>query len=985
MYIAILLVLLAIAGFLVVMGLRRKRPALFRGGFALALATGFFFWLMGFWGELLWFDALGHEHRFWKTELAQYALVLLGLGFGTLVVWLCLLPLPRNRRGIRHMAMAAGAVAGMLWGAGIWDEALIFIYGQHAGYADPVLGIDSGFFLFRLPFLDELHGMLFSLALFSLLAALAGRMFGFTMVASWKQVLWGEADKLIEVHGPDDFKESGASALQAPGRALERSLGAMFLVLAMGAWLARYYLLYSTAGAAAGPGWTDVNVRLPVYSVMAALLALCGLILLLPPLADRAGRILRGQGAQAGWRAAHPGVAMALVCGVLWFTGLTVAPAMFQWLVVEPNEITMERPYIVNAIEFTRKGYGLDDVEVREFPAAPDFTRDMVENNRSTFENIRLWDWRALDAVYKQFQEIRLYYEFPDVDIDRYTIDGAYREVMVSAREMEQRNLPAQSQTFVNSRFKYTHGYGLTLTGVSEFTPQGLPNLLIKDIPPVSSSPDLEVTRPEIYYGELTREYVVVNSKEKEFDYPSGENNVFVRYQGTGGVQLSSFWRNFVYGWKFDGTQFFVSGYPTPQSRIMFHRQVEERVRNLAPFLRFDDDPYIVLVDGKLHWIVDAYTTSQYFPYSEAYEFYGPETLPQGGDIWRQTDAQRRRVRGQVNYVRNSVKAVVDAYDGEVTLYVFDEQDPLLGTWRAVFPELFTSREDMPDALERHVRYPSDLLSLQGTVYAKYHMDDPAVFYNQEDLWVKATEKYYDQVQTMEPYYVMWERPGMDAAQMALIQPFTPKNRQVLIGWIAGLCDPPDYGRFLAYKFPKERRVLGPQQVETKIDQDRFLAGQLTLWDQRGSQVIRGNVLAIPVDDTLIYVEPIYLQADTAAYPELRLVVIMHNDILSYGESFDEALEGLFEGGKTAGALPQKPAAGLDLEELAQRAGKAYEDYLSSMGQKSFEQASRALENLGQTLEKLLDRAQQARDAVTPSAPQPPAEGEEEAAQDEST
>jgi uncharacterized membrane protein (UPF0182 family) len=569
----------------------------------------------------------------------------------------------------------------------------------------------------------------------------------------------------------------------------------------------------------------------------------------------------------------------------------------------------------------------------------------MARQSQHLLSEVRLWDGRALDAVYKQFQEIRLYYEFADVDVDRYQIGDRYRQVMISARELSHANLPQQSRTFVNRRFKYTHGYGLTLTAVSDFTPDGLPDLIVKDIPPRSKAPELEVSEPRIYFGELTDAAAVVNTKEEEFDYPSGDQNVYTRYEGSGGIHLKNLWRKFVFGWKLDGTRFFLSTYPTPDTRVMFRRRVLDRVGVLAPFLELDPDPYVVLVDGRLHWIVDGYTTSGYYPYSEP--FRARESV-----AGRTATSRSVRNLDGVNYARNSVKAVVDAYDGSVDLYVFDDEDPVVQTWARAFPDLLQPREAMPEGLRAHVRYPVGFLLAQGLVYSKYHMGDPEVFYNQEDLWVRATEKYYTAVQLVEPYYVMWQLPGSDRAEFVLILPFTPKNRQVLIGWIAGLSDGENYGRFLAYKFPKERRVLGPQQVETKIDQDRFLSGQLTLWDQRGSQVIRGNVLAIPIQDTLLYVEPIYLQADTSAYPELRVVVLMHGDRLTYADTFEQALAKLLEGAEPprVGPASKDPA---DLSALARRASRAFERYLKLQGEGDFAGAASELEALQDALTRL--------------------------------
>ncbi len=582
----------------------------------------------------------------------------------------------------------------------------------------------------------------------------------------------------------------------------------------------------------------------------------------------------------------------------------------------------------------------------------------MVSDNPSIFNNIRLWDWRAMDNVLKQFQEIRLYYEFKDVDVDRYQYNGQYNQVMVSAREMKADNLPAESQTFVNKHFKYTHGYGATMATVSDFTSEGLPNFLIQDIPPKSKFESLDIKKPQIYYGELTDQYAIVNSTEQEFDYPSGSQNVYNRYEGKGGVQISNFWRKLIYSYTLGGTQLLLSSYPNEESRIMFNRNILKRVESLAPFLQFENDPYIVSEHGELYWIIDAYTTSDYYPYSEA--FARVENIQYEQGIFQRSTRMLKNSFEGSNYIRNSVKAVVNAYSGQVDFYIFDDEDPIIKVWDRIFPGMFKKRSVMPSYLEAHIRYPADYLMAQGLVYAKYHMTDPEVFYNQEDLWIPATEKYYGDVIPVEPYYIMWGLPGSEEPQFSLILPFTPKNRQVLIGWVAGLCDPENYGRFLAYNFPKEKRVLGPQQVETKIDQDSFLSGQLSLWDQRGSNVIRGNVLAIPVGNTLIYVEPIYLKAETAAYPELRLVCIMHEDNLSYGETFDEALAGIFaspdSGIAPSNPEPQQQRPDTGTAELIQNANAAFEAYQQATGQGNFEKAAQELNRLKSYLEQLDQR-----------------------------
>ncbi|MBN2008560.1 UPF0182 family protein [candidate division KSB1 bacterium] len=938
MYTALLIILLGIAAVLFVSGITNRRIGRIVSGGIIAVVTLCFFWFMGFWGDVLWFQSVGHAQRFWIEIGAKIVFMALGAFVGWLVVFMLTFAVPKQKKFIRCTARAAGFLLGAAMSASNWGLILRYLNRVSTQLKDPIFGRDVSFYLFTLPFYDMLYKLLLLLAVVAFVAALS---------AIYLRI----RNQAIQF----DISQIEETTSSRATSAVYISAAVLLFMLAFGKYLARFHLMFSHWGAVTGPGWTDVHVRLPAYLLTVIITVALGIFLLIPSLRNLLKRVVsrRVRSQQAGQPAVLLGTAIVMFLG--WFILLTVIPGLLQWLSVEPNEITYEKPYISNNIKFTRHAFNLDRVEKREFPVSAQFTPEMVDQNQNLFSNIRLWDYRALVAVYKQFQEIRLYYEFSDVDIDRYMINNAYRQVMVSARELELANLPAQSQTFVNQRFKYTHGFGLTLTTVSEFTPQGLPNLLIKDIPPKSAYPSLNVKRPEIYYGELTNTHVIVNSKEQEFDYPSGEDNIYVRYSGAGGVQISNLWRKFLFGWKFDGTRLLLSGYPTANSRIMFHRQIKERIKTLAPFLTFDDDPYIVLVNGKLYWIIDAYTTSDYYPYSEPFSSKEYIEYKEGNRTRMLTSDVASNLDG-VNYIRNSVKVVVDAFNGNVDFYVFDNRDPIIQVWEKIFPTLFKQKADMPADLMAHVRYPADMLLAQGLMYAKYHMTDPTVFYNQEDLWIRATEKYYSHVQPVEPYYIMWELPGSKKPEYSLILPFTPKNRQVMIGWIAGMCDGDNYGRFLAYNFPKEKRILGPQQVETKIDQDSFLSGQLSLWDQHGSNVIRGNVLAIPIDETLLYVEPIYLQAEIAAYPELRLVAVMHDDNLSYAATFDQALKGIFEDHTQTGSLENDIGA-LDIStsDLIRKANNAFEDYLRLLGDKKFQEASNALQTLQETLQKLVE------------------------------
>ena len=948
MYIALLLVLLGVALFFILKGIQQHQKIKTVIGGAIAVLAISFFWFMDFWGEALWYDNLGYADRFWVTNLANIGFAAAGALFGFIIMFLLTLCFEKKHSVIKKFTYLLAVVIGGFWGYSNWDVILKFWNGVSTGITDPILGKDVGFYLFSLPFYDSLYGLILSISVIAIIASFLAHFIHLQ-------------ENNIFFYFPVDLEVKSEKTFSP----LFFTSAVFIFLLTAGRFLSRYHLMYSNTGVVSGPGWTDVNILLPAYSVVIILLLITGIWLLVPYFRKKTEYYFIRKFRIAPERA----YVMVLICPVIlvivfWFLAFTAIPMAFDKLMVEPNEITFERPYILNNIKFTRQGFALDKVIEKEYPMNGSFTQETVAQYPNIFSNIRLWDYKALEAVYKQFQTIRLYYEFMNVDVDRYKIDGKTKQVMVTAREMNIENLPEQSQTFVNKRFEYTHGYGITMAEVNEFTPQGLPHLLIKDIPPVSEYPSLEVKQPQIYFGEETRTPVVVNSKTKEFDYPSGEDNVYTNYVGKGGIELSSFWRKFLYGWKFDGTNFLFSDYPTEKSRIMFHRQILERVKLLAPFLNFDKDPYIVLSGGKLYWMVDAYTTSDYYPYSQP--FNNVETIQyKEGNATQELNTQFSDFLGGINYIRNSVKAIVNTYDGTVDLYIIDNNDPIIKVWSKIYPHLFKEKSEMPKDLLAHIRYPAEMLLTQGTVYEKYHMTDPTVFYNQEDLWVRATAKYYNQIEPVEPYYIMWQVPGSDKEQFVQMLPFTPKNRQVLIGWIAGMCDPDNYGQFLAYQFPKDQMVLGPQQVETKIDQDSFLSGQLTLWDQHGSKVIRGNVLAIPVNNTLFYVEPIYLQAETAAYPELRLVVVMHNDNMSYAKTFEDAMNGLFIKSpniqKMAGgtATQQNQPSQVTTSDNStwqnqvKEANNAYNNYLRYTGDKKFAEAARELEKLQTILQTL--------------------------------
>ena len=626
----------------------------------------------------------------------------------------------------------------------------------------------------------------------------------------------------------------------------------------------------------------------------------------------------------------------------------------FAWYVssfiVKPNELVREHPYIAHNIDLTRQAYGLNQISEREFPAETTVEAADPATNRATLQNIRLWDWRALQDTLRQIQEIRTYYDFPDIDIDRYEIDGTIRQVMLATRELNVEKLPESSRNWINEKLIYTHGYGITMNPVNGFTPEGLPTLILSNMPVQSTVRSLSVRRPEVYFGELTNTDVYVKTQQKEFNYPQGQTNNLTAYEGNGGIVVGGFLRRFILALdRGDIAKLPFSDDVNKDSHLLMRRNVRHRVSALTPFLTYDPDPYIVLGDdGRLSWIMDGFTTSNNYPYSSHYDLDG----------------------NPINYMRNSVKAVIDAYDGTTTFYVFDKDDPIIAAYRRIFPNLFKDAMVMPPDLRKHVRYPELLLKLQAAVYGLYHMTNPEVFYNREDLWTVASEVGMNAsgeqaTLPMEPNFVLMRLPGETSVEFVEILPFTPANRNNLIGWIAGRSDGAHYGTSVIYDFPKTKLVDGPLQIEARIDQNAQLSGQLSLWNQQGSHVRRGTLLVIPSGRALLYAEPIYLQAERSPMPELRLVVLALQDRLAYGPTFESAMAALFGGAASsvspapasAQPLPRGPAPAsehaADLNALIAEAAKDLADYQRLTAEGKLGEAGQKLEQLKRILEDL--------------------------------
>lgn len=783
-----------------------------------------------------------------------------------------------------------------------WLQFLSYFNQQLFGLTDPVFHMDISFYLFSLPFYHFVQTWLIIVLFLSLLGAL-----GIYALAQQNNLQEGRIVILPHVQ-------------------LHLSmLGALiFLTFGMGHLLSMYDLMYSDRGVAFGASYTDINVSIPALWVMIGVAVVSAILLLLNTFLRRPALSL---GAVFLW----------IVVGIV-ATGFI--PGLVQRYSVEPNELAREAPYIQNNIDYTNVAYGMDQVREQDFPTVDPLTQATLEENQATLRNIRLWDYRPLLQTYQQIQAIRLYYDFLDIDMDRYIVDGELRQVALAARELDKGKL--QSPTWVTQKLQFTHGYGVVVNPVDQVTGEGLPRLWIKDLPPVSTSEDLTVDRPEIYYGEITNDYVFVNTTEREFNYPSGDENVYASYEGSGGVVMDSYLKQLAFALRLSDLNMLLSQEFTSQSRVMLYRNIQERVRKLAPFLQYDRDPYLVIApDGRLYWIQDAYTTSDRFPYSEPF--------------------------GSINYIRNSVKVVIDAYNGSLTFYIVDTDDPLIKTYAAIFPALFAPMSRMPEWVRPHFRYPEDLFSIQSTLYQTYHMSDVNVFYNKEDLWQVPNETFSGNTQPVEPYYVVIRSPGVADSEFVLMQPFTPNNKDNLIAWMAGRSDGEHYGELVVFRFPKQELIFGPLQIEGRIDQNPEISAQITLWDQGGSEVIRGNLLVLPVGNSLLYVEPLYLRAEQGQIPELKRVILASGDQIVMRETLAETFLAFFEGeaenvivpseSESAPPAAEQPTAPLsdDVATLAETAAAHYDAAEAALRDGDWATYGKELDQLKAALDKLVE------------------------------
>jgi uncharacterized membrane protein (UPF0182 family) len=794
--------------------------------------------------DYLWFDGVGYRSVFTKVITTQAILFLGGAGvflayFGGNLL-LAARPVLRtpapgldeseaaSLRRFYLLAIIAGSIfLSLIFGtimATNWDTVLVFLEGESFGIRDPQFNRDIGFYVFSLPALQFFYGWAMGVAVITTLVVAGLYFFRFIMLGSDDRVA-----RFSRVH-------------------LSLLLLAIVALFIWHYWLERFELNFSTAGAVFGATYTDIHARLPFIYVGMALAVVTGVALV----ASALGRsVVIPMGAAALW------AGVSTVGGGLY-------PASVQRFSVQPNELQRERPYIERNIQATRAAFGLDEVDERPFPAALEVTREEIDAHPETINNIRLLDVRPLLQTYIQIQTIRPLYEFLDVDVDRYVINGVRRQVMLSARELNVDRLPAEAQSWVNRRLQFTHGYGLVMSPVNEVIQEGLPQLFLRNIPVTGVLP---VTRPEIYYGEEPDHYVIVKTKDEEFDYPIEGGAATTVFEGEGGAKVGSLLNRLVFAWELGDINILISDSLTSESRILFRRNIQQRVEAIAPFLRLDRDPYLVVSEGRLFWFQDAYTTTDRYPYSE----------PSGG----------------INYIRNSVKIVIDAYDGSTTFYLIDDEDPIIRTYAKIFPDMFTPFAEMPDALQEHIRYPEDLFQVQINKYLLYHLTDPVARYNQEDRWTIPTEVVgQDTDVPVQPYYIISRIPGEPREEFMLIMPLTPARRQNTIAWMAARSDGDNYGRLLAFQFPTDSLVYGP----------RLIASQFALWRQSGSDIIRGNLLMIPIGQGNLFVEPVYLQARQGQLPELKRVIVVNGNRIAMEPTLDQSLAVIF--GERAPTLP---------------------------------------------------------------------------------
>ncbi len=899
-----------------------------------------------------WFSEVGYMEVFITSLSAQLLFGLAVSIFATLflvvnllvatsskIPWFIVLPenilgrqISLSDRIVRKLGIIISLFIAILFGfvaSSQWQDVLKFFSSTPFGIADPVFGKDIAFYIFSLPAITFGLGLLNTVVLISLVGCgviyiLRGSLNLRSLLGKFSGLNLRKLGQLIS----DDSTTFNVREIEQketlPSARIHVAvlLALFFVTMAVNTYLSMFNLLTGQNGQVYGAVFTDVHVMVPLLWVSIFIIIIASLATLY-------------WGKSGKTKFLFGSIILYVVVGF----SSNIIPSIFQKLIVAPNELVKETPFIQHNIVATREAYGIDKVEEREIGGDKPLTGKDIANNNLTIKNVRLWDRAPLLSTFSQLQEIRTYYEFASVDNDRYTINGEIRQIMLSPRELSSESLP--NRNWINERLTFTHGYGIAAGPVNQVTAEGLPVLFVKDLPPKSEVKELSVTRPEIYYGELVNDYVFVKTKSKEFDYPKGEENVYSTYEGKGGVEINSFTKRLLYSIHFRSLKLLLSNDITKESRVLYYRNIKERVTKIAPFLVFDRDPYSVVADGKIYWIADAYTTSARYPYSQPMLLNG----------------------AMVNYIRNSVKVVVDAYDGSVAFYLADTEDPIIRTYSKIFPEMFRPLSEIPKSLSSHLRYPEDIFTLQSAIYATYHMDDPQIFYNKEDQWevpaiaVEGEQNTTGRVPAMTPRHMIMKLPGEKKEEYILMLPFTPRAKDNLSAWMVARNDGENYGKLSVYRFPKQKLIFGPKQVIGRINQDAEISRQISLWDQGGSRVIQGSLLVIPIEESLIYVRPLYLKADTGKIPELKRVIVAYENKVAMEETLEAGLARIFGGFDrlTTGASSAQiiHTQSTNMGELGAQASQAYEAALRAQREGDWSRYGAEIKRLGEILNRL--------------------------------
>lgn len=867
--------------------------------------------LNNFWIDLSWFKETGYQDVFLKNI---YFKVLVGAGLFLFSFLIALITLTKTIKSIPDtyiddddvidISMAVKKpgkskifiIAGLfsfiissLFTGPLWKQILLFINQEPFNYTDPIFNNDVSFYFFTLPLIEMIVSplMFFSIAIIALNALVYG--FYYRKIRKQPEQLFNKFGFFLVI---------------------------FFLLMVVNYRVESLKLIYSTRGSVYGAGYTDILIGLKFYYLKMAAAFISAIFIYLG---------LKKQ----SFKKAMIGPILLIAVTLIG----SVAEMGVQNFIVSPNELSKEESYIEQSIKYTQKAYKLDEVERQDFPALWNLSATDIENSVDTIKNIRVNDFRPTQTIYNQLQSIRLYYQFTNISIDRYLLNGEQRQVFLSAREIDHTRLPEQAKNWINQHLKYTHGYGAAVSPVNEITPQGQPKLIVKNIPPETEYEELRIDTPEIYYGNLTKDYIIVNTTEKEFNYPMENQNAETMYSGDGGIKLNLLNR-IAFSIDKRTPKILISGAVSSDSKILINRDIQERVAKIAPFLKYESDPYLVINEGKLYWVIDGYTTSNRFPYSQP--VYSDNTM--------------------YNYIRNSVKVVIDAYHGTTDFYIYDDKDPIIMTYSKAYPSLFKSAEDMPEGIRKHMKYPVELFDIQSNIFSIYHMDNPRTFFNREDAWSIATEKYQQEVTPVRPYYINMALPGNDEVEFVLVQPYTAYQKNNMVSWFAARNDGENYGKLVVYTFPKQRLIYGPMQIESRIDQDAVISSQLTLWERQGSSVVRGNLMVIPIKDSILYVEPLYLQSDNAnALPEVKQIILAYGDDIVMEATLEAGLKRLFnyDSENIIDDEGNEIVYSEDIYELIQQANTLFNRSQENLRQGNWSEYGKDLEELENVLEKL--------------------------------